>query len=286
MRELIERGHIFIAQPPLYKIAKGKQHQYLKDDAALAGYLTAAALEGASLFVNAEAPAISGEGLARLVQSYQEVEAIVARRSRHYPEEVLWQLVYGGHLNDDDALNEDTVTAFCEQLSERLQTLRVQGKTYTVVPRSEEDGVWYPVVKMLAHGVERPVPLKPEFFRSKDYGKMRDLGQTLAGLIEENGYFQRGEKTHSTQSFPEGWEWMLGEARRGYYIQRYKGLGEMNPEQLWETTMDPESRRMLQVTIDDAMNADEIFTTLMGDHVEPRRQFIEENALFVANLDI
>ena len=141
-------------------------------------------------------------------------------------------------------------------------------------------------MRILAHGVERLVPLKPEFFRSNDYAEMANLGETLTGLIEDGGYFRRGEKRLQTRSFTEGWAWLLAEARRGYNIQRYKGLGEMNPDQLWETTMDPETRHLLHVTIDDAMQADEIFTTLMGDQVEPRREFIEDNALSVANLDI
>ncbi|MFK7829832.1 MAG: DNA topoisomerase (ATP-hydrolyzing) subunit B [Congregibacter sp.] len=286
MRELIDRGYVYIAQPPLYKIAKGKQHQYLKDDAALNEYLTAAALENAALYVNAEAPPIAGEGLATIVSKYQSVEAIITRRSRHYPQELLWELVFGETLSEDGLKDEAIVEQFCQQLSERLLRLKVQGKTYSVAPLTDDSGHWYPLVSMLAHGVERSIPLKPDFFGSNDYAAMSELSHTLQGLIEENGYFQRGEKTLLTRSFPEGLDWLMSEARRGYNIQRYKGLGEMNPDQLWETTMDPEQRRMLQVTIDDAMQADEIFTTLMGDQVEPRREFIENNALFVANLDV
>lgn len=286
MRELIERGHVFIAQPPLYKIAKGKQHQYLKDDTALGEYLTTAALDNAALYVNESAPGISGEGLGAIVAKFQAVEGIIARRSRLYPAELLWELVFGSTLTESDLDSEEAIQAFASQLSERLLQLKVQGRSYTVEARSDESGHWYPLVRMLSHGVERLIPLKPEFFRSKDYAAMADMANTLSGLIEKGGYFQRGEKVFETQSFTEGWAWLLAEARRGYMIQRYKGLGEMNPEQLWETTMDPESRRMLQVTIDDAMNADEIFTTLMGDQVEPRREFIEQNALSVANLDV
>ncbi len=286
MRELIDRGHIYIAQPPLYKIAKGKQHQYLKDDAALREFLTTAALDGASLYVNADAPSISGEALSTLVLQYQSVEAIVSRRSRHYPEELLWALVWGPRLPGDALTDKAAVDRYCEALSERLLTLKTKGTSYSATTMTDDDETWYPVIRMMAHGVERPIQLKPEFYRSKDYAAMADLGETLDGLIDETGYFQRGEKTLQTRFFTEGWEWLMAEARKGYNIQRYKGLGEMNPEQLWETTMDPESRRMLQVTVDDAMRADEIFTTLMGDQVEPRREFIEQNALFVANLDI
>ncbi|MFT4767788.1 MAG: DNA gyrase subunit B [Glaciecola sp.] len=286
MRELIDRGYVYIAQPPLYKIAKGKQHQYLKDDAALAEFLTAQALDGAALYVNAEAPAISGESLAELIRQYQSVEAIVKRRSRHYPEELIWELVFGPHLMGADLTDEAAVELYCKKMSERLLTLKTKGTSYSAVQKSDNQETWYPMVRMLAHGVERPIALKPEFFRSKDYAAMVALGETLNDLIDETGYFQRGEKTNPTQSFVEGLEWLMTEAKRGYYIQRYKGLGEMNPEQLWETTMDPESRRMLQVTIDDAMLADEISTTLMGDQVEPRREFIEQNALYVSNLDV
>jgi len=286
MRELIERGHVYIAQPPLYKIARGKQHEYLKDDAALSAYLTSAALDGASLYVNPDAPAVSGESLAQLVERYQAVQGIIARRSRVFPEALLWQLVFTPALHPEDLEQEGPVDSFSKIISERLQTQKTQGVSYSVEARSDSDGQWYPLVRMLAHGVERLIPLRAEFFRSQDYRDMAGLGETLRDLIEEEGYFQRGEKTLVTQDFIEGWEWLLSEGRRAYNIQRYKGLGEMNPEQLWETTMDPETRRMLQVTIDDAMLADEIFTTLMGDQVEPRRVFIEDNALSVANLDV
>jgi DNA gyrase subunit B len=286
MRELIERGHVYIAQPPLYKIARGKQHDYLKDDAALSNFLTSSALDGASLYVNADAPAITGEGLENLVRRFQAVEGIINRRARVFPAEVLWELVRSSRMTEERLGDEAAVTAFRDELSERLQTLKTKGFNYTIDVRSEKEGEWYPLIRMLAHGVERPIPLRPDFFRSQDYAAMAELGDTLRDLIDETGYFQRGDKVFNTQSFAEGWTWLMNEARRGYTIQRYKGLGEMNPDQLWETTMDPESRRMLQVTIDDAMLADEIFTTLMGDQVEPRREFIEENALYVANLDV
>jgi DNA gyrase subunit B len=286
MRELIERGHIYIAQPPLYKIARGKHHEYLKDDSALSSYLTSAALDGAALYVNADAPPITGEALADLVRRYQAVEGIISRRSRVYPAELLWELVFLPALVGDELNDSAAIEAFAGKLSERLLSLKTKGVSYTVETREDADGHWYPLVRMLAHGVERLIPMRSEFFRSQDYRDMAALGETLSDLIEEGGYFQRGDKTLVSRSFADGWVWLLAEARRGYNIQRYKGLGEMNPDQLWETTMDPETRRMLQVTIDDAMLADEIFTTLMGDQVEPRREFIEDNALSVANLDV
>ncbi|MEP5566550.1 MAG: DNA gyrase subunit B, partial [Halioglobus sp.] len=287
MRELVERGHVYIAQPPLYKIARGKQHQYLKDDEALNQYLTQSALENASIFVNPDAPPISGQGLQALVDQYRGVAATVERLSRLYSPEVLWEMVYGASLKVEDMKDEQAVSAFADQVSERLHSTASGSATYNVVVRKDQERqLYFPVVKLLAHGVETETEYHHEFFSSGEYRSLVELGETLNTLIEEEGYIQRGEKTLHTQSFAEALDWLMAEARKGYTIQRYKGLGEMNPEQLWETTMDPEVRRMLQVTIDDAIAADQIFTTLMGDHVEPRRDFIEENALSVANLDV
>jgi DNA gyrase subunit B len=287
MRELIERGHVFIAQPPLYKLSKGKQHQYLKDDEALDQYLTQSALENASLYVNPEAPPITGEGLQALVDQYRAVDSTIERLSRLYPAEVLWQMVYGAPLTVEELADEAQVQAFAEVLSERLQTSAAKGSEYGVVVRKDQERqLYFPVVKHLAHGTELESEFHHEFFASSEYHSLVELGATINTLIEEDGYFQRGEKTLQTRRFVEGLKWLMSEARKGYTIQRYKGLGEMNPEQLWETTMDPEVRRMLKVTVEDAIAADQIFTTLMGDQVEPRRDFIEENALSVANLDV
>ena len=287
MRELIERGHVFIAQPPLFKISRGKQHNYIKDEAALTQYLTEAALDGAALYVNPEAPAASGESLAALVGRFRAVAATIDRLARRYAPSALWAIVDGLRLTPEQLEDEAAVTRFAEELSERLQTNLAQGERYTVlVRRAPEQGYFYPVVRLLAHGVEREHDYTREFFASGEYRSLAQLGDELNSLIDEGGYFQRGEKTLETRNFSEGLAWLMAEARKGYNIQRYKGLGEMNPEQLWETTMDPESRRLLQVTIEDAIKADLIFTTLMGDQVDPRREFIEDNALSVANLDV
>ena len=287
MRELVDRGHIFIAQPPLYKIAKGKQHQYLKDDEALDQFLTQSALESASIVVNPEAPAISGSGLEQLVNDYRAVAVTINRLSRLYSEMVLWEMVYGLSLTLEQMKEESAVNVFCDQLSERLLSVAAKGSRYSVVVRKDQERqLYFPVVKLLSHGVESETEYHHEFFSSGEYRSLIALGETLNSLIEEDGYFQRGEKVMQTRVFADGLNWLMTEARKGYNIQRYKGLGEMNPEQLWETTMDPDVRRMLKVTVEDAIAADQMFTTLMGDQVEPRREFIEDNALSVANLDI
>ncbi|WP_415356497.1 DNA topoisomerase (ATP-hydrolyzing) subunit B [Halioglobus sp. Uisw_031] len=287
MRELVDRGHIFIAQPPLYKIAKGKQHQYLKDDEALDQFLTQSALESASIVVNPEAPAISGSGLEQLVNDYRAVAVTINRLSRLYSEMVLWEMVYGLSLTLEQMREESAVNVFCDQLSERLLSVSAKGSRYSVVVRKDQERqLYFPVVKLLSHGVESETEYHHEFFSSGEYRSLIALGETLNSLIEEDGYFQRGEKVLQTRVFADGLNWLMTEARKGYNIQRYKGLGEMNPEQLWETTMDPDVRRMLKVTVEDAIAADQMFTTLMGDQVEPRREFIEDNALSVANLDI
>ena len=186
-----------------------------------------------------------------------------------------------------DLADEGRVQAFAMELSECLLTPQGKSVHYEVFVRQDpERGFYYPVVRRTAHSVATDTVLGRGFFDSPEYHALRAVGERLDGLIEADGFFQRGEKRHETQDFAAGLDWLLAEARKGCTIQRYKGLGEMNPEQLWETTMDPEARRMLQVTIEDAFLADQMFSTLMGDDVEPRREFIEQNALAVANLDI
>lgn len=290
MRELVERGHIYIAQPPLYKIAKGKQEQYLKDDAALTEFLTQSALENASLYVNPDAPAIGGIALENLVNNYRRVMWIIDRMSRIYPQEVLHELMYLPPLEVEQLDNQAAVEEWSATLA-RFMLDRVGANSgshrYEVEVRENlERHIFLPVIKVLAHGIVTDYPFTRDFFLSGEYKAICDLGLQLQDLIEKGAYVQRGERTREVKSFPEALEWLMQEARRGYTIQRYKGLGEMNPEQLWDTTMNPETRRMLQVTVEDAIAADQMFNTLMGDHVEPRRQFIETNALSVSNLDI
>lgn len=288
MRELIERGHIYIAQPPLYKIAKGKQSNYLKDDLALDQHLTQGALDSASLHVNADAPGISGSGLEVLVNEYRAVENIKERLARVYPQIALGEMVSMPVLAVDDMKEERAVINWCELLEKAIAEIGQQsGYAYKVnVAKDPERNLYFPVITLTAHGVDSRYEFHHDFFASNDYKAICKLGEKINGLIEPGGYVKRGEKTQEISDFKEALDWLMKQSERGYNIQRYKGLGEMNPDQLWETTMDPESRRMLQVTIEDAIGADQIFTTLMGDQVEPRREFIEENALAVANLDI
>jgi DNA gyrase subunit B len=286
MRELIDRGHVYIAQPPLYKLTRGKQSQYLKDEAAFDNYLTQNALEGAALYVNQDAPPITGEGLEALVKTYHAAEGVINRLCRVYAPTVLWQLPFIAPLDADAMGDQPTMESFCDALSERLQTVSDKAQNFSAELRQDpERGHWYPVVTQISHSIATEIILGRSFFASKDYATLVECGNNIRDLIEVSGYFKRGEKQFQTQEFAAGLDWLLQEARKGTAVQRYKGLGEMNPGQLWETTMDPDVRRMLKVTIEDAILADQMFTTLMGDDVEPRREFIEENALAVENLD-
>lgn len=288
MRELIERGHIYIAQPPLYKISKGKQEQYLKDEAAMTEFLTQAALEGSSLHVNADAPGISGEKLEALVAQYRGVMATIERLSRLYPAEVLEKMIYMPSLTAQHLADAGHMQQWCDQLAARFSIdSRAGSQKYLISVREDtERHLFLPQVEIIAHGISTVYQFNHDFFQSGEYNDIVALGENLENLIEEGAYIQRGERKQAVSNFAEALDWLMKESRKGYNIQRYKGLGEMNPEQLWETTMNPETRRMLRVTIQDAIAADQIFTTLMGDHVEPRRDFIETNALAVANLDI
>jgi DNA gyrase subunit B len=287
MRELVENGHIYIAQPPLYKVSKGKSEQYVKDDAALLVYLTQKALEDASLYVNPTAPAIKGPALESLVAQFRHVGDLINRMSLVYPTAVLEALVYTSGLSADLLQKSSDLEVWCSELQEKLMESDSGTHRYQVtVKEDKERNVFLPNVEITAHGVPHYHLLGRDFFSSSEYSAIVELGKTLQGLIEEGAYVQRGERTQVVTEFKEALDWLMAESRRGINTQRYKGLGEMNPEQLWETTMDPETRRMLIVTIEDAIAADQMFTTLMGDHVEPRRDFIESNALSVVNLDV
>ncbi|WP_131776951.1 DNA topoisomerase (ATP-hydrolyzing) subunit B [Legionella impletisoli] len=287
MPELIERGYIYIAQPPLYKVKTGKQEQYVKDDDALFDYLTNNALDGAAFYPSKDAPPITAQALETLVNDIRQMEKIVKRYSRRYHPEILKQLAYMPLVQKDDFNREEIIQQWVNQLSTRIQQCNTKTHQFRVkVIHDQENDHYLPRVIITQHGVDVPVDLNTELFLSKDYKELVRIGKSLGELMEEGAYIKRNDKTLAVESFDQALSWLMDEAKRGQTIQRYKGLGEMNPDQLWETTMDPASRRMMQVTIEDAVAADEIFTTLMGDQVEPRREFIEENALDAENIDV
>ncbi|GGI91581.1 DNA topoisomerase (ATP-hydrolyzing) subunit B [Shewanella gelidii] len=287
MPELIERGYIYIAQPPLYKVKKGKQEQYIKDDGALTEYLTTLALDGGRLYPAVDAPAMAGAPLESLVNQYREVEGIIQRLDKRYPSVLTERMLYHPELNNETLADEAKVKAWCDAIISDLGERDSGGILYSAEPVLDvERHVYLPKFTVRKHGIDTNYLFAYDFFQSTDFANMSALAIALDGLIEDGAFVQRGERRKEVSSFVEALEWLMTESKRGLYIQRYKGLGEMNPEQLWETTMDPETRRMLQVTIEDAIGADQLFTTLMGDQVEPRRDFIESNALNVANLDV
>ena len=285
--ELVERGYIYIAQPPLYKVKKGKQEQYIKDDEAMEEYMTQSALEDASLHVNESAPGLAGTALESLVNDYRTVMKTLARLSRLYPQEVTEHFVYLPRVPVEQLADQAAMQTWLAGLGERLKTVEKSGQTYQVSLREDrERKLWLPEVELTAHGLSHYVTFNRDFFASNDYRTVTDLGAQLNSLLEEGAFVQRGERKKPVATFKDALNWLMTESTKRHSIQRYKGLGEMNPEQLWETTMDPAVRRMLKVTIEDAIAADQIFNTLMGDAVEPRREFIESNALAVSNLDV
>jgi DNA gyrase subunit B len=288
MLELVERGYVYIAQPPLYKVKKGKQETYVKDDVSLQEYLTSMALDEASLHVNAEAPALSGAGLEKLVNDFRTVQADVKRLSQLYDSRILNALVDLPKLDVEDLKDSNKVRSWVDQLQELLIGDGKIGATRfeLEVIQDQERNEFNPQINVIHHGNDKKYTLDKSFFASGEYRKMIDLGKNTSDLMEVGAYIQRGAKQQEVSTFKEALDWLMSQSRRGIAIQRYKGLGEMNPDQLWDTTMDPDSRRMLQVTIEDAVAADQLFATLMGDDVEPRRDFIESNALAVANLDV
>ncbi len=294
MPELIERGHVYIAQPPLYKIKRGKQEVYVKDDNELNAHLLTAALDNAELHVNASAPALSGAALESLAKEFIAVENIIARLSRRYDEPVLRAFTSQPELTHEATEDLDSLEAWTQQLSAVLPKVsgdRVKnggGGSYTAtLDRGDDDGEGVRIeITKLQHGVATTRFVPREFFETNEYRHIMALAGKLDGLLDDSAFVRRGERQSAVEALSGAVEWLMAEARRGQSIQRYKGLGEMNPEQLWDTTVNPETRRLMQVRVEDAVKADEIFTTLMGDQVEPRREFIEKNALTVANLDV
>ena len=283
MPELVEGGHVYIAQPPLYKIKKGKQERYVKDDGEMERYLTEVALNNAALFSTEDAVAIEGNALAQLVEEYQTVTAIITRLSSHYYPAFLEQLIYQAAI--PELTNEAAMTPWLENIEQRLNQGLPTGTSYKLSVISVDEA---PLVNVSfnRHGINTDYHIPGEFFASNEYQKILDFANKINGLVGEGAYVERGERREQITNFAQAVAWLLSEARRGQHVQRYKGLGEMNPEQLWETTMDKDKRRLLQVKIEDAIAADETFNTLMGDNVEPRREFIETHALQASNLDI
>ena len=285
MPELIERGHVYIAQPPLYKVKKNKQEQYVKDDDELNAYLLQQALDGAKLHVAKDAPAISAAALEDLARAYLSAMVVIRRLSRKLDENILSELINICGLQNGEVLNQDSLQQYADKLLILLDKHKLTGILYRYEIDFDEDK--QPTLRMIrqVHGLDHDYVLDAEFFASADYRMLASLGDKLDSLFGADPYVERGDKQLGVSSFAEVVDWLMAQARKGQSIQRYKGLGEMNADQLWDTTMNPESRRMLQVRIEDVISADEVFTTLMGDQVEPRREFIETNALSAVNID-
>ena len=293
MPELIERGYIYIAQPPLYKIKQGREERYLKDDVELDQYMLNLSMMQASLVPARDAESISGDALAAIARKYVMADAVVERLSRLMDHDTLHELMDGLALNLDSA---DEAQASAERLQAALlknvhQISRSLAPAVEVTAHADESGEkWHLRIIRHLHGNQKVSIITQDFLKSSDYKVLSDVAQTLRGLVGEGAEVRRGEgdkvRSQPVGSFREAMRWLLADAEKGVSRQRYKGLGEMNAEQLWETTMDVNARRLLKVQIEDAIAADQIFTTLMGDNVEPRRVFIEENALGAQNIDV
>ena len=285
MTELVERGHIYIAQPPLYKVKKGKQERYVKDDDELNAYLLQQALNGAKLFVSANTPAISDTALEEIARSYLTAKNIIQRLSRRIDSYILQQIINIHGLEKDDFNNNERLQQYSDKLLKLLEKYKLSGINYrSEIAQDDDNNLTLTIIKQL-HGLDHEYELNNVFFNSTDYSHLASLGNKLDSLLAEDAYIERTEKQQLVENFDQVMDWLFAEAKKGQNIQRYKGLGEMNPDQLWDTTMNPETRRMLQVRIEDAVSADEVFTMLMGDQVEPRREFIEANALTATNID-
>ncbi len=288
MPELVERGHIYIAQPPLYKVKQGKNEQYIKDDAALNAYLLNLALENASIVLS-DGSVINNEKLTSLSADYQTIQSVVDRLSRTMDEGALRAIANGVRLNLD---TEAQANKAAEDLNQYFSSLTDRSaKPQIIVQKDERTERYRLMLSRRVHGNTKLSIIDSDFVHGADYESLARASAALTNVLGSGAIVKRGDpdktmKEASVKDFREAMEWLLAEAERGVSRQRYKGLGEMNPEQLWETTMDTNTRTLLRVQIEDAIAADQVFTTLMGDEVEPRRAFIETNALIARNIDV
>ena len=295
MEELIKRGHIYIAQPPLYKVKKGKQEIYVKDDAELNKYLLQLALENAKLHVSKTSPALSGVAFEELANEHVNSQDIIQNLSKRYDPEIMEAICNVKQIATKDVQDDKKLAKYIKEVSNILDDIlskkynqENKGETLSIVFENNdpENKNLRIMIKKIRHGVTSLRYIPRSFFGTSDYKSIISLKMKTKDLLSEGAFLLKGEKKKEIQSFKEAIDWLLTDARKGQYIQRYKGLGEMNPDQLWETTVNPESRRLLQVNVGDAFKANEIFETLMGDVVAPRREFIEKNALTTVNLDV
>ncbi len=277
MPELIERGHIYIAQPPLYKIKHGKKERYVKDDYELKQYILGLALADAELYTEENKPPLTGETLEKIATEYILAESVIDRMSRVTDNALMYALL---HHPEIDLSTEDKAVSSADSLTSFVRDAQITAVYDEVNERYRLK------IDRLSHGNLHTSYLDQDFLYSGDYAQIKKTYQVFDGLFKTGAYIKKGEKKHAADNFKQALEWLLEEAKKGLNIQRYKGLGEMNPDQLWETTMDPVNRRLLRAQIEDSIQTDEIFTTLMGDVVEPRRAFIENNALRATNIDV
>ena len=287
MPELIERGHVLIAQPPLYKVKRGRQERYIKDDAELAAFTLELALDEASVELP-DGKVLSAEALGELATAYQKTQDRIHQLDRVYPAVVLDQFLFLPTLEVEAFANSgDGFPAFVSQLNERLAAMQNAQFQYSVDVIEAVDGNEASIqVSVINHGFERRYEFGRDFFASQDYKALAGFGAEMLIAVPEGRRVIKGERSKAANDLVDALNWLQKEAVRGQSRQRFKGLGEMNADQLWETTMDPAYRTLLRVSVEDAIAADQVFNTLMGDHVEPRRDFIEQNALAVANLDV
>jgi DNA gyrase subunit B len=287
MPALLERGYVYIAQPPLYKVKAKKHELYLKDDPALREHLLAIALNGAS--VTANGVTLEGDGLRTLAHEYYATTAMLDRLSQYYDARVLSALASITPIMREDFSSETSLQRVAKELELQLVDVPIEFGRYKIRSSQNDETPELGMgleIELYRHGLTHYSRLESGFFESPEYRTLVAYGARISVFDGQPLSMARGEKSAEVAYFKEGLEWLMSEARKGLYIQRYKGLGEMNPDQLWETTMDPETRRLAQVTLEDGVSADETFTMLMGDQVEPRREFIEQNAFNVSNLDV